>query len=406
MATQQKSQYEYKARKEDGSVATGSVEAVSEKQAVRMIRSRGWLLVSIKEKREGDLTQLIQKFEKVKSDDVVGFTRQLSTMVGAGLPLTEALSILEVQSSQAMSRLVTEIRQEVEAGNSLSDALEESGSDVFSKVYIALVRAGESAGVLDEILMRLANNMEKQREFKQNIKGAMIYPIIVLVGMVVVGIIMMIFVVPKMTAMYKDFGATLPLPTQILIGLSDFLVNFWYILVILVGGLAYFVYKWSKTEVGALLIEKAIFDIPIIGPLRKKVILAEFARTMSLLIGAGISILEALRIVSDAVGSRIIRMRLEEAAGEVEKGRPLGIVLAKFEEFPPILPQMLSVGEQTGQVAEILTRIADYFEQESEVGVNALSTAIEPIIIVIMGIGVLFLVMAVIMPIYNLTSQF
>ncbi len=406
MATQQKKQYEYKARKEDGAVATGSVEAVSEEQAVRMIRARGWLLVSIKEKKEGDLSQLLQKFEKVKSDDVVGFTRQLSTMVGAGLPLTEALSILEVQSSQAMSRLVSEIRQEVEAGNSLSDALEEAGSDVFSKVYIALVRAGESAGVLDEILMRLANNMEKQREFKQNIKGAMIYPIIVLVGMVVVGIIMMIFVVPKMTAMYKDFGATLPLPTQILIGLSDFLVNFWYILFILVGGVAYFVYKWSKTEVGALLIEKAIFDIPIIGPLRKKVILAEFARTMSLLIGAGISILEALRIVSDAVGSKIIKMRLEEAASEVEKGRPLGIVLAKFEEFPPIFPQMLSVGEQTGQVSEILTRIADYFEQESEVGVNALATAIEPIIIVIMGIGVLFLVMAVIMPIYNLTSQF
>lgn len=406
MATAQKKEFNYKARSEDGEVRTGTVEAQSEDQAVRMIRSRGWLLVSIKEKEESDLMELVRKLQKVKSDDVVNFTRQLSTMVGAGLPLTEALSILEVQSSQAMSRLVASIRQEVEAGNALSDALEEVEADVFPRVYIALVRAGESAGVLDEVLRRLADNMEKQRDFKQKIKGAMIYPIIVLVGMVVVAAIMMIFVIPKLTAMYKDFGAELPLPTQILIGVSDFMVNFWYVLFILLGGAAYFIYKWSQTEVGALLIEKAIFELPVIGALRKKVVLAEFARTMSLLVGAGISILEALRIVADAVGSKIIKMRLEEAASEVEKGRPLGVILAKFEEFPPILPQMLSVGEQTGQVSDILEKIAEYFEQESEAGINALSTALEPIIIVVMGVGVLFLVMAVIMPIYNLTSQF
>jgi type IV pilus assembly protein PilC len=304
-----------------------------------------------------------------------------------------------------MSKVVAQVQQEVQAGSSLADAMEVS-STVFPKVYIALVRAGESAGVLDEILKRLAANLEKQREFRNKTKGAMIYPLIVIVGMIAVGGIMMIFVVPKLTDMYKDFGADLPLPTKILIGTSDFMVKYWYIAATVVGFGLYVFSKWSKTEVGSQLIEEFTFKLPIVGTLRKQIVLTEFTRTMGLMIGAGISILEALRIVADAVGSKLMGRRLLEAAEKVEKGQPLGSTLALMPEFPPIVPQMLAVGEQTGKVDEILEKMAVYFEGESETAVKALTTAIEPLIMVVMGVGVGFLIMAVIMPIYNLTSQF
>lgn len=373
--------------------------------AVKLLRGQNLVVVGINEEGESELSELMQRFQRVKTDDVVNFTRQLATMTSAGLPLTEGLSILRYQSSPAMSRVVSQVMSEVEGGSTLADAMEKT-QGVFSRVYIALVRAGESAGVMEEILNRLADTLEKQRDFANKTKGALVYPTIVVVGMVGVSIIMMIFVVPRMTQMYRDFGADLPLPTQILIGVSDFMVNFWYILALAAAGALYAYRRWSKTEVGGMMIEQTLFKTPIIGPLKMQIILTEFTRTMSLLVGAGISILDALKIVAEAVDSRIIKMRIIAAAAKVEKGQPLSGMLAQMKEFPPILAQMLAVGEQTGRVDEIFGKLAKYFEEQSEVAVKALTTAIEPAIMVVMGVGVGFLVMAVIMPIYNLTSQF
>lgn len=399
-------QFSYRVKNEEGKTLDGVLEASSLDHASKLLRGRGYLIIKVEEEKESELKEIMRRFERVKVDDVVNFTRQLSTMVSAGLPLTESLSILRVQSPPAMSRVVSKVLEEVEGGKTLAIAMEESGDGVFDDIYIALVKAGEAAGVLDEVLKRLAETMEKQRDFRSKTKGAMVYPMIIIIGMVIVAVIMMIFVVPRMTEMYKDFGAELPLPTQILIGASDFAVKFWYLLLLIFGAIGYVFLKWSRTDVGSVMIEETLMKMPVVGELRLKMVMTEFARTMSLLISAGISILDALRITSAAVGSKIIGAKMMMAASKVEKGQSLGLVLAELGEFPPIVPQMIAVGEQTGKMDEILDKLADYFEGESEQAVKNLTTAIEPMIMAVMGVGVGFLVMAVIMPIYNLTSQF
>ncbi|OQA83304.1 MAG: putative type II secretion system protein F [Microgenomates group bacterium ADurb.Bin238] len=399
-------QFGYRVKNEEGKTLDGVLEASSLDHASKLLRGRGYLIIKVEEEKESEIKEIMRRFERVKVDDVVNFTRQLSTMVSAGLPLTESLSILRVQSPPAMSRVVSKVLEEVEGGKTLAIAMEEAGDGVFDDIYIALVKAGEAAGVLDEVLKRLAETMEKQRDFRSKTKGAMVYPMIIIIGMVIVAVIMMIFVVPRMTEMYKDFGAELPLPTRILIGASDFAVKFWYLLFLFFGAVGYVFLKWSKTEVGSVMIEETLMKMPVVGELRLKMVMTEFARTMSLLISAGISILDALRITSAAVGSKIIGAKMMMAASKVEKGQSLGLVLAELGEFPPIVPQMIAVGEQTGKMDEILDKLADYFEGESEQAVKNLTTAIEPMIMAVMGVGVGFLVMAVIMPIYNLTSQF
>lgn len=397
--------FNYRVKSDTGQTVEGKIEANNVDGVVRILRNKGYLIMSVNEEKETDIGELMARFQTVKTDDIVNFTRQLSTMISAGLPLTEALSILKVQTSQGMAKVVTRVMERIQGGLSLADAMAQEDR-VFSKVYIALVRAGEAAGVLDQILKRLANTLEKQREFRSKTRGAMVYPVIIMIGMFVVAMIMMIFVVPRMTEMYRDFGAELPLPTKILIGTSDLLVKFWYFVLIGAGAALYVFTKWARTDVGSIMLEEMIMKLPIIGPLRTQIVMTEFARTMSLLISAGISILDALKITADAVGSKIIGNKMMQAANKVEKGQSLGVVLAEIQEFPPIVPQMMAVGEQTGKMDEILNKLADYFEGESETAVKTLTTAIEPLIMAVMGIGVGFLVMAVIMPIYNLTSQF
>ncbi|TRZ49057.1 type II secretion system F family protein [bacterium] len=397
--------FRYKVRDQNGVQSGGVMEAVDEKQVVSILRSKGMLVTSISEEDVLGLDSVFGRFSKPKADEITNFTRQLSTMAGAGLPLVSALRILKGQSSQSLKVVIEKVLSEVEGGSTLADALEVSEGD-FSSVYLAMVRAGESAGVLDQVLKKLADALDKQREFKSKTKGAMVYPVIVMIGMVVIGTIMMVFVVPKLTAMYKDFGAELPTPTKILMGLSDFVVKFWY-MVLIVGGIGLvFISRWAKTEIGSLVVEQLTFRIPIWGKLRKDVILTEFARTVSVLLGAGIPILDTLQIVSETLGSKIYGADVRQAAAMVEKGVSLAEAIQQLEVFPPILGQMISVGEETGKLDEVLAKLATFYEGESETKIKALTTAIEPLIMVLMGVGVGFLVIAVIMPIYNLTSQF
>lgn len=277
---------------------------------------------------------------------------------------------------------------------------------VFSPVYISLVKAGESAGVLDNILTRLAVNLEKNKAFSNKVKGAMIYPAIVVGAMIVVGFIMMIFVIPKLMQMYQTFNAELPLPTKILIssstGMKNNAILVFGILAVVVTGFS----MWVKTADGRRRLELFIFKVPIIGKLQKQVIMTEFTRTIGLLVGAGISIIDALKISADSVGNSVYQKALLFAASSVEKGLPLAVPIAQNPYFPPILAQMISVGEETGKVDEVLAKLSLYFEAESEQGVAALTAAIEPLIMIVLGIGVGFLVIAVILPIYNLTSAF
>lgn len=395
--------FRFKAKSQDGLLRKGVVEAQTVQSAATVLRGQGLVIIELHEIAQSG--GLFSFAAKVKFDDIVNFTRQLSTMIGAGLPLTDALSILQVQVSPLLQTKISQILRAIEGGSTFADALA-NHPDVFSKVYVALIRAGEAAGVLDTILVRLADNLEAQREFRAKTKGALIYPVIVLIGMSVVAAVMMIFVLPKLTAMYKDFDVELPVITQILINVSNFVSQAWYVVFAGIFGALYALRLWKKTKAGALKYDELMLKIPIYGKIKLMVMMSEFTRTLALLAAAGVSLVEALNIVKEVVDSEVLSRALATVAKDVEKGNPLATSMAKHTAFPMIVSQMVSVGEQTGKLDEILNRVAAYFEVESEHAIKNLSTAMEPIIMIILGLGVGFLVIAIIVPIYNLTSAF
>ncbi|KKT54093.1 hypothetical protein A2208_02755 [Candidatus Woesebacteria bacterium RIFOXYA1_FULL_43_16] len=398
--------FNYKAKDKSGNLVVGEVEAANPSAAAKLVKGRGLYVISISAKMDSPFA-IIRRFkERITVGDVATFTRQLSTMINAGLPITEAILILRAQSKGPMQKIVAQILADIEAGESFSNSLSKHPK-VFTRTYIALVKSGEVGGVMDAVLLKLADNMEKQQEFGNRVRGALIYPVIIIVGMVVVAFVMMIFVIPKLTSMYTDFGADLPLPTKVLMGVSNFLVHFWFVIVILLG-LGIYVYKlYVETPEGRRKVDALMFKIPVYGELVRQIILTDLTRTLSLMVGAGVPILEALNITSEVVSNTVISDALKDAAKQVERGFPIAFSFSRHPEaFPFLLSQMVAVGEETGKMDEVLTKISHIFEVESDDKVKGLTAAIEPIVMVVLGIGVGFMVIAVILPIYNLTSQF
>jgi len=395
----------YKAKDNSGQLISGEVEA-STQVAARLVRQKGLFVISIKPAGES-LGAIIRRFrERITLGDVATFTRQLATMVNAGLPITEALLILRSQSKGAMQKVVAQLLTDVEGGESLSNALSKHPK-VFNATYVALIKSGEVGGVMDEVLVRLADNLEKQQEFRGKVKGALIYPVIIVIGMIAVAFIMMIFVIPRLTSLYGDFNAKLPAATRVLIGISSFLLKTWpLMLVFLIIGI-YIFQAYRKTAPGRKKTDELFFKIPIIGDLQRQVILTELTRTLSLMVGAGVSILEGLNITAGVVGNTVISDALRDAAKQVEKGFPIAYSFSKHPEaFPFILSQMVAVGEETGRMEEVLQKVSHVFEVESDQRVKGLTAAVEPLVMILLGLGVGFLVIAIILPIYNLTSQF
>ncbi|MFH0863909.1 MAG: type II secretion system F family protein [Candidatus Gottesmanbacteria bacterium] len=398
--------FKYRVKDQKSRSLIGTVEARSIKDAAKVLRDQNFLIIDIKPIIDSPLNVFKYTFDRVGFSEIVNFTRQLATMVAAGLTLTEALSILGQQSKhKAMLNMVDDILNEIEAGNNFASALEKY-PQYFSRIYISSIKAGEAAGMIDRVLNRLADNLEKEREFRGKIKGAMVYPVIIIIGMIGVFFIMMTMVIPKMTGLYKDFNVDLPWTTLLLMAVSDFFVNFWWLIIIgTIGAVIGFIYG-SKTKVGEKLLDSFTLNLPLIGPLKRETMMVEFTRTLGLLVGAGLPILEALNIVSNSMESVTYRKALKDAASEVEKGFPLGIPLGQNPDFPPIVSQMTKVGEETGKLDEALLKLSSYFEFQTDQTVKGLTTAIEPIIMVVLGVGVGFLIFAIIMPIYQLTSAF
>ncbi|QQG41405.1 MAG: type II secretion system F family protein [Candidatus Woesebacteria bacterium] len=398
--------FNYKAKDRQGRLVSGEVEASDTSHAAKLVRGKGFYVISISEKMDSPFS-IVKKFkERITTGDISTFTRQLSTMIGAGLPITEALLILRSQSNGAMQKVVAQILADVEAGESLSSAMNKHPK-IFTRTYLSLVKSGEVGGVMDAVLLRLADTLEKQQEFNGKVKGALIYPAIIGVGMVVVVFIMMIFVIPKLTSLYGDFNATLPLPTRILMGISGFFVNYWFV-ILAIGGVGYYLFTlYRSTAMGKKKVDEMVFKIPIFGNLQKQVILTELTRTLSLMVGAGVPILEALNITSEVVSNSVISDALKDVSRQVEKGFPIAFSFARHPEaFPFLLSQMIAVGEETGKMDDVLTKISHIFEMESDEKVKGLTAAIEPLVMIMLGLGVGFLVIAVILPIYNLTSSF
>jgi type IV pilus assembly protein PilC len=399
--------FSYKAREGSGHLVNGLVEAPSKEGAARLLHDKQLFIVSLEQSRSHEeSSSVLGKVRGVPFGEIVNFTRQMATMVVAGLSLPESLTILRGQTKNAMfETTIRDIEHQIVSGGNLGDALAKY-PQFFSPIYIALVRAGESSGQLDQVMARLADSMESQRDFRSKVTGAMIYPVIIVVGMGIVVTIMMTVVIPKLTELYHDFGVDLPFSTQLLINMSTFMIHYWWLIIAFaVGGFVLF-NRWKKTAVGELVLDSLVLRIPLFGELQKKIILVEFTRTLSMLITSGIRLLDALQILKDALGNVLFRNAIVEISKKVERGFPLGDTFAQYPEFPPIVSQMMKVGEETGKLDETLLKLSRYFESESENLVKGLTTAIEPIIMVVLGVGVGFIVISVITPIYNLTSQF
>lgn len=398
--------FKYKAKDRSGKEVAGEVEGSTIKHAAKLVRKRELVLITIREIKELRLNPFRKVRDRVTSGDINTLTRQLATMINSGLPLTEALIVLRSQQSGALQRIIVQILADVEEGESLSSSMSKHPM-AFSTSYIALIKSGELGGVLDNVLTRLADNLEKRQEFKGRVKGALVYPVIIIVGMIMVALVMIIFVIPRMLSIYEQFDAELPLPTKVLLGISDVMIRFWPLLLALFAALVYGLKIYHNTKVGRRKIDEKILKIPLFGSLQQQILLTDMTRNLSLMVGSGVSIIESLNISAKVVNNVVISDGLRDAARMVEKGFPMAFAFSRHPEaFPYILSQMIAVGEETGKMDEVLEKLSHVFEVESDQKLKALTAAVEPTILIFLGIGVAFLVIAVIMPIYNLTTQF
>jgi len=397
--------FNYSAKDSLGHATKGKIEATNISSAAAQLQQRKLIPLKISEDKGGfNLEKYNPTAKHVGSGEISSFTRQLATMMNAGLPLTDALNLLKIQSGSAMSAVVGQILVEVQAGVSLSAAMSKHPS-VFSKVYVALVKVGEAAGVMETVLSRLADVSEKNREFKGKVVGALIYPIIVLVGMVGVMTLMMVVVVPKLTTMYADYGSELPIATKIVVGLSDFMSQQFLLMVVIIAALIFIIGSYIKTAKGRWQKDTLLYKLPVWGPLSRQTMLVELTRTLGLLVGAGVSVVEALGIVAGAVGNITVETEIRKAARQVEKGFPLSVCFTESPLFPPVVGQMIAVGEETGKMDDVLSKLSHYFEADAEEKIKGLTTAIEPIILIVLALGVGFLMYAIIMPIYGVMNK-
>lgn len=394
----------YRAVTKDGKTVRGIVDAKDVKEAASYLRSRDLLPVQISAKNTKK-SGIFPFLNKANNSNLVFFTRQLSSMLSSGLTLIQSLRILKDQiQSDAMEEIIGGIIADIEEGKSFSTAIEKYPA-FFSSVYVSLIKASETSGLLDKILSRLADNLEKQQKLKSTIRGALLYPTIVVLGMVAVMTIMMIFVIPQLSVLYENLNIPLPLPTLIVMGISNFVITFWPF-IIGVSFLGVFTFRrWHKTTEGKLVIDDLVLKIPIFGKLISQSILTEFTRTFGLLVGSGALVIEALNRSSDVAGNIIYKNAILGLSSRVEKGMTVKDAMTQYTLFPQILIEMVSVGEQTGKLDESLLRVSEYFEREVEQTVKTLTTAMEPFIMVCLGAAVAFLIISVITPIYNLTSS-
>lgn len=395
----------YRAKDIQGNDHSGSVQSPDVHSATAVIRKKGLIIISLNS-RGSSANNFLERFlNRVSFSDLVIMTRQLATMVSSGLVLSETIDILEEQqSNKTLKKALVEISQNIKGGLTLAQALSRH-PNIFPHLYVNLVKSGEASGKLDSVLLQMADGLEKDREFKARIKGAMIYPVVVVGMMIIVITIMMVFVIPKLVALYTQSTMELPLPTKILIGASNLFTHFWWLGIILLV-VAFLGYKrWKKTPEGNLFFGKLLLKIPIVGKIVSNVTLTNFNRTFGLLTSAGIPLLDSIGIVSDLTDNPVYKNALKDAYGGVEKGLPFSSLL-NASVFPKIVSQMIKVGEETGKVDEIFLKLAEYFESETDHMVKNLTVAIEPIILVILGIGVAFLVISIILPIYKLTTSF
>lgn len=402
--------FQYIASSDKNKTTSGVIEAQDEAAVIAALAKQNLrpLKVSIAKSDGGFNLNNLLGANKVKSDDLVIFTRQLAAMVGAGVPLLRSLSSLEAHTESAgLKNILVNVIRDVEGGSTLGDALDKY-PNVFSDVYVNMVRAGETAGILDEILKRLALQQEKSATIRKKVKSAMSYPTVLMVITVLAFFGLMFFVIPQIGSILKDLGgedAELPLITQIMLGISAFTLSYWFIIFpVMIGGV-FGVLRYIRTPSGKRQFHHIVLKIPAVNTVIRKVIVARFARTFSALNGAGVSMLESLNVTAHALGNVVYEDALLEASDKVKNGEQLSKVLEADGLFPAIVAQMLAVGEETGMTDTVLIKVAEFYEEEVDTAINGLSAIIEPVMIVIMGSAVGLIAASVMSPIASLAQN-
>jgi type IV pilus assembly protein PilC len=394
----------YQARNKEGSVKQGVVVAVNQSKAEQLLGENGFIIISIQAQEENFLSKINPFGKSVGYKDLVMFSRQLSTLISARVPILQALRVMESQmDNEYFISIVRDLIAAVENGESFSLALAKH-PEVFGNLYINLVRAGEAAGSVAEALNYLADQLEKDYDLRSKVRTALTYPAFIMSALVAVAFLMFKFVLPKLTEVLEQQGGELPAITKAIIALTGFFDVYWWLVLIVIVGFVVSAYFYIRTETGRYQWDRLKINMPIIGRIFKDIYLARFARNLATLVSGGIPIIQTIKIMSEVVGNVIYRDILVMTSKDVANGSSISDSLQQHDEFPPLVTQMVKIGEQSGQLGGIMKKLAEFYEKEVDNSVQVLSTLLEPVIMVILGIGVGLLVAGILLPIYNLAS--
>jgi len=396
--------FQYAGKDRSGAGQKGEIEAADLNAAVALLRRQGIAGASVKAKAKAFEFKIPGMHPKVSEKDLVTFTRQFATMIDAGLPLVQCLEILGSQSdNKTFATVIKKVRTDIEGGATFAEALRKH-PNAFPELYVNMVAAGEAGGILDTILNRLAAYIEKSMALKKKVKGAMVYPSVVIVVALGVVVLMLIFVIPTFEKMFRDFGGTLPGITQSVIDLSTFLQNYWWLMG---GGIAAIIFAFKRyraSKVGERQLDGMALKLPVIGLVVRKVAVAKFTRTLGTLIASGVPILDGLEIVARTAGNKIIEEAILKTRQAISEGKTIAEPLAQTKVFPPMVVQMIGVGESAGALDTMLTKIADFYDDEVDTAVGNLSSMLEPFIMVFLGFALGYIVIAMYLPIFKLAS--
>jgi len=393
--------FEYTARNVKGEIVQNKGEFATRDDVLAHLRKNRMVVVQV---REAPRAFKINFGAGIKTRDVVIFTRQFATMINAGLPLVQALDILAQQTENKILADVTRaVVYDVESGHTLADALRKHPK-AFSDLYVNMVAAGEAGGILDTILLRLAQFLEKNDAIVRKVKGAMVYPAVIFSVAGIAVSVLLIFVIPTFQSMFASAGIQLPLPTRIVIGMSNILKHYWWALIGVAGGSVFLVNRWYKTPTGKLQIDRLLLKTPVLGDLLRKSAVSRFTRTLGTLISSGVSILDGLEITARTAGNMVIHNAVMDSRASIAGGETIAGPLAKSKVFPPMVISMIAVGEQTGGLDEMLSKIADFYDEEVDAAVSTLLSLMEPIMIVVLGVIVGGMVVAMYLPIFDMVN--
>lgn len=396
----------YKVKDQSGATTSGEIESVSDKTAVRTLQEKGLLVISLSERQIWDWKNVSLGIfgSRVSPREIATFTGFLATMISTGLPLADALENLATQTQNAYFReALRSVIHDVQSGLALSEALGRYPK-IFDGLYVNLVKAGEASGKMDEVMAKIAETLEADLDFKGKVQGALMYPAVVTVAMLGVAIFMLTTIIPRIAEVYQQFGADLPLPTRLLIGLSSLITNYFLVFIILIALAVFGIRTLLKNPTSEYLINNLFFRIPVLGPLNAEVTLTIVARTLGMLLYSGVAILEALAIMARAVPNNYFRSGLLTAAQLVEKGLPLSLAIRRNPDFPPLVSQLLAIGEETGTVDQSLAKLAKYYQDITERKTKTLTALLEPILLIVMGTMIGGLAIAVLLPMFNLVN--